>query len=262
MVTGKMTGVASYGYYVSSRIPAMPPKLVKEWKSADDFVLQMLELGLEYRYHCSKPRPIVMRAEDHFDFDTATQCYMCSAKLGSEGCKALLRDHDHFTGAYRGASCHSCNVKARCPPYIVVFFHKLSKFDSHEILLAIARLRNNILPDGYGDEEPPRKRVAHGGPSSSSCACAREQDFEEIEQNPNDEEADMDGSDSEIGPDTYPDFGEFVGDIVDVGTEPQARWKLNLRRRSTLKFKVLAKSSEESTQIQFGPVVLKAFHAS
>ena len=55
--------------------------------------------------------------------------------------KPLVRDHCHWTGAYRGAACQSCNSKMQEPKVIKVPFHNLEGFDGHELIQAITRLR-------------------------------------------------------------------------------------------------------------------------
>ena len=70
--------------------------------------------------------------EDHRDFAHAEQCCYCH-KPFEEG-EVKVRDHDHFTGKYRGAAHNGCNVKCRYPSFIPVVLHNLRGYDSHLIL--------------------------------------------------------------------------------------------------------------------------------
>ena len=44
-----------------------------------------------------------------------------------------MRDHDHFTGNYRGAAHSKCNIAMRTVKKIPIFFHNLGGYDSHII---------------------------------------------------------------------------------------------------------------------------------
>ena len=165
-VLGRMSGVASFGYYVASRVPSIPSVTVLERSSADKFVLHMLELALRYRHACRNPVALKMRPEDEDDFANAAHCYMCGTQA-SELCK----DHDHFTGAYRGAACPSCNIKAQCPKQIAVLFHNLEGFDGHEIIHAIARLRNAPPPSIIEDGNPAEENEDDGEDSDEESEC-------------------------------------------------------------------------------------------
>ena len=50
-----------------------------------------------------------------------------------------VRDHDHWTGEYRGPLCAKCNFRNRKNKFIPVFFHNLKEYDSHLILESLDR---------------------------------------------------------------------------------------------------------------------------
>ena len=49
-----------------------------------------------------------------------------------------MRDHDHYTGKFRGAAHNRCNNAMRRTYKIPVFFHNLRGYDSHLIAIALA----------------------------------------------------------------------------------------------------------------------------
>jgi hypothetical protein len=56
-----------------------------------------------------------------------------SLRIGLTKANIKVRDHCHITGKFRGASCNSCNLKARTPRNVPIFFHNLN-YDSHLII--------------------------------------------------------------------------------------------------------------------------------
>ena len=65
------------------------------------------------------------------------QCWICEGEFNDipdeKGYKKIKKvwDHCHFTGRYRGAAHHLCNLWYSKPKFIPVIFHNLSGYDSH-----------------------------------------------------------------------------------------------------------------------------------
>ena len=85
----------------------------------------------------SQPLPIKMTASDQHNFKTAENCYLCGMAMGVD----KVRDHDHLTGKFRGASHSECNLQLRFRSdtrnhkfFIPVVFHNLRGYDGHFIL--------------------------------------------------------------------------------------------------------------------------------
>jgi len=48
--------------------------------------------------------------EELSHFEKVTECYFCKRKL-QEDFKNKVRDHDHFTGQFRGTAHRGCNLQ-------------------------------------------------------------------------------------------------------------------------------------------------------
>ena len=82
------------------------------------------------RFH--QPVRMVFGEKEQEDHDSQTMCYLCEERFLDDHPKGQkVRDHNHFTGEYRGALHSVCNTTLRKSWDIPVFFHNLSSFDSH-----------------------------------------------------------------------------------------------------------------------------------
>ncbi|EGT57546.1 hypothetical protein CAEBREN_30406 [Caenorhabditis brenneri] len=70
--------------------------------------------------------------EEWEDLDNCESCPACGKKFDEPNEK--VRDHDHWTGEYRGPLCNKCNLLKRKNKFIPVFFHNLKGYDSHLII--------------------------------------------------------------------------------------------------------------------------------
>ena len=85
-----------------------------------------------------KNEDIILTEEDQEIFDNANKCYICDEEI-----KYKCRDHDHFTGKYRGAAHCKCNINFFSNRYLPVVFHNLRGYDGHQII----REAFNLYPD-------------------------------------------------------------------------------------------------------------------
>jgi len=76
-VLAAMTGVASYGYHSVSSIVSIPSAGSIKRGSADEFIEEMLRLGLRYNHFCLNPEPMIISAAELTQHDSATCCYLC-----------------------------------------------------------------------------------------------------------------------------------------------------------------------------------------
>ena len=76
------------------------------------------------------PKPMdSLTVEEHKEYDSAKECYLCNNVFTEKNSK--VRDHNHFTGKYRGPACNHCNLQFQVPKFIPVYFHNLSGYDAH-----------------------------------------------------------------------------------------------------------------------------------
>ena len=80
-------------------------------------------------------KEIIMSSKDEYQFNRAKCCYICKKDFTENPLKSQIkvRDHEHFTGEFRGAAHSKCNISMRTVKKIPVFFHNLGGYDSHII---------------------------------------------------------------------------------------------------------------------------------
>jgi hypothetical protein len=84
------------------------------------------------------------------NFASATHCHICKEPLLDD----TVRDHCHFTGAFRGAAHQNCNLKyaVNAKRYkLPVYFHNLRGYDAHLIMQAVRskHTRIDIIPNNF-----------------------------------------------------------------------------------------------------------------
>ena len=73
---------------------------------------------------------------------TAKRCFICNGRFEPNvKAKTKVADHCHFTGKYRGAAHHKCNLDY-CFKYfkIPIFFHNLKNYDAHLVISNLDKL--------------------------------------------------------------------------------------------------------------------------
>ena len=84
---------------------------------------------------------MIFNETERITFESATNCYACGQKLKGD----KVRDHDHFTGRYRGALHSECNLKLKQKPFsIPVFAHNMSGYDSHMFVKLLAESEGKV----------------------------------------------------------------------------------------------------------------------
>ena len=87
-----------------------------------------------------------MTAMDEVHFNGARKCYICDGEFddGRRG-TTKVRDHDHISGAFRGAAHSKCNLLKRQQRKIPVFFHNLRGYDEHILIPALGKYKDRKL---------------------------------------------------------------------------------------------------------------------
>src|SRR5829696_2556615 len=58
----------------------------------------------------------------------------------------LIKDHDHYTGEYRGALCPDCNTKeGKITKFFPLFFHNLSGYYGHFTIPELAKRQSKHI---------------------------------------------------------------------------------------------------------------------
>ncbi|XP_044010191.1 uncharacterized protein LOC122853841 [Aphidius gifuensis] len=96
-------------------------ELFKTAKKVDNILSDIKPLRLTYDEECS--------------FFAAKICHICEKRFVEENIK--VRDHDHITGAYRGAAHQDCNINYQDSCVIPIVFHNLSGYDAHFIIKSL-----------------------------------------------------------------------------------------------------------------------------
>ena len=104
--------VNSYGIYVHSDYPDIYSSQYFSYNgddSAEKFVEKIIQIykNLTYKMFINEKKTPVLTKKQERKFQEADRCYMCGKKFDKE----KIREHDHLSGKYRGASCGSCNAK-------------------------------------------------------------------------------------------------------------------------------------------------------
>ena len=96
---------------------------------------------------------MIFQEKDKVYHEQSEICYICNNNRGIKGKKDTpfssnnpkVRDHDHLTGKYLGPAHQSCNLnKRREKPFLSIFFHNFSGYDSHLILPYLSK---SYLPE-------------------------------------------------------------------------------------------------------------------
>ena len=118
------------------------PYLYRGEDCMDKFVEKINEVREDIISRMKEVKEIIMTEKDKEDFENATTCFICGNDFKPEDKK--VRDHCHFTGAYRGCAHDDCNLGFSMRYYkIPVFLHNLKNYDAHLIINKAHELNKN-----------------------------------------------------------------------------------------------------------------------
>ena len=117
--------------------------------------------------------------DEEESFQAAVDCHICKKPITSPEDK--VRDHCHYTGAYRGSAHNECNRKYRLTHEVPILFHNFSKYDAHLFIKELCELESDknvrIIPSNtetyisvikhikFECSKPLRKKVRTNEPS-------------------------------------------------------------------------------------------------
>ena len=126
--------INSYGIYVHSDYPEIYKSQYFSYVG-DDAIEKYMEKVMKifktinYKIYLNEKKTPILNKYEEDEFQEATECYICGIEFSENNYK--IREHNHFSGKYRGAACQSCNTKEGISKLIPVFFHNGSNYDFH-----------------------------------------------------------------------------------------------------------------------------------
>ena len=82
---------------------------------------------------------IELTVEEQKEYENATHCHICKNVFGDKKKHRKVRDHDHYTGKYRGAAHSFCNLHYSTQKDIPVSSHNGSNYDLNLIITELAK---------------------------------------------------------------------------------------------------------------------------
>jgi hypothetical protein len=141
----------SIGLKMVSAVPGILDNMPYETYTGADVAEWLLQRLLQYQEMCVKylfdEKRMIMTAIDHAAHAAARTCYICEKPFSNSNRRGdqKVRDHDHISGAYRGAAHSTCNLLKRRQRKIPVFFHNFRGYDSHLIISALGNHKDHEL---------------------------------------------------------------------------------------------------------------------
>ncbi|RWS23109.1 hypothetical protein B4U80_04804, partial [Leptotrombidium deliense] len=111
-----------------------PLRIFRRQEIEKHFCEYLTEISKEIYMQMKIEKKIIITEEQEKQFKKSKFCWMCDQKFEFDyGHKQddRVRDHDHYTGLYRGPAHRKCNVNFHEKKVIPIFFHNLSGYDSH-----------------------------------------------------------------------------------------------------------------------------------
>ena len=77
--------------------------------------------------------------EEQEIYDSSEHCHICKKLFGKAKNHKKVRDHDHYTGKFRGAAHSICNLRYSTQIHIPVFFHNGTNHDFNLLIEEFAK---------------------------------------------------------------------------------------------------------------------------
>ena len=96
--------------------------------------------NLAYKFINIYKQPMIGLTEQEIhEYENAEYCHICKKVFGEEKKHRKVRDHDHYTGKFRGAAHSTCNLRYSVQRDIPVFFHNSTNYDFNLIINELAK---------------------------------------------------------------------------------------------------------------------------
>lgn len=137
---------------------------LKRYPNPDTLMKQfnkwLIEHGKRYHQLIRNKKDMIYGENDKKKFEASKDCHICGIQF--ENTSDKVRDHDHFTGEFRGAACNKCNLKLQKPRFIPILIHNL-KYDSKIFITWLLELSNKydmkIVPNNGENYKTFSKKV-------------------------------------------------------------------------------------------------------
>ena len=121
----------------------------------DEFVNGIKSVVNDFAVKHQQFRRANMTEDDWKIHNTSDCCWLCKKEFSNEDVispkgnsykpKGKVIDHDHLTGKYIGAAHSDCNFNRKTKYFIPIYFHNLSRYDSHMMLKVINKFGDGNL---------------------------------------------------------------------------------------------------------------------
>ena len=134
----KTQKASAVGCYIRSDYPALFESAYFSYRGEDvvDYFCDWLLLKEEeFGKLLGTELKMVLTSEEQEQFEKAEKCYYCDKR--SDG--KMVRDHDHYSGKFRGAAHNYCNLMGKHANFVPIFFHNLSHYDAHLFIKTLVK---------------------------------------------------------------------------------------------------------------------------
>ena len=130
---------SGFSYQIISDHQVFPLRTFRGVGAAEKFLRDLMKDEQELRKSLKKIEPMRMNEIEKESFRLSSHCHICKKRI--EDIDDKVRDHDHISGAYRGAAHISCNLNFKTVDKIPVILHNLKGYDAHIICQAIGNVQ-------------------------------------------------------------------------------------------------------------------------